>query len=52
MEATSHKTTYSGDGIRVDTDGGLLGAFDHEGRCVESVVRPDCGLVRFYAATE
>lgn len=52
MRETNHKTTHSGDGIRVDTSGGLLGALDLKGTYVETVVCPDCGLIRFYAATE
>lgn len=52
MEETDHKTTYNGDGIRVDTAGGVLGALDLKGKYVETVVCPDCGLVRFYASTE
>lgn len=52
MAETSHKTTYNGDGLRVNTDGGLLGALDLRGEYVETVVCPECGLVRFYASTE
>lgn len=49
MEETSHKTTYNGDGIRVDASGGLLGALDLSGEYVTSYVCPNCRLVRFYA---
>lgn len=52
MEETNHKTTYNGDVIHVNASGGLLGALDLKGWYVETVVCPDCGLVRFYAATE
>ncbi|SFR61515.1 hypothetical protein [Halogeometricum limi] len=49
MRRVGHTTTYSGDGIRVDTDGGVLGALDLKGDHVQTYVCPDCGLVRFYA---
>lgn len=49
MEATGHKTTYEGEGIRVNTDGGLLGALDLRGGHVQAYVCPECALVRFYA---
>ena len=50
MEATEHKTTYKGDGIRIDTDGGILGnLLQLRGKYANAYVCPDCGLIRFYA---
>ncbi|WP_148415262.1 hypothetical protein [Haloferax sp. KTX1] len=49
MASVGHKTTYNGDGLRVDTDGGLLGALDIRGSYVQAYVCESCGLVRFYA---
>lgn len=50
MEATEHKTTYSGDGIRVDTAGGVLGELlQVKGDYLTAYVCPECRLVRFYA---
>lgn len=50
METTEHKTTYKGDGIRIDTDGGVLGnLLQLKGKYVNAYVCPECGLIRFYA---
>ena len=49
MKSVSHKTTYNGDGIRVKSGGGILGALDLKGKYVNAYVCPECGLVRFYA---
>ncbi|WP_157972742.1 hypothetical protein [Haloprofundus halophilus] len=49
MEGVNHETTYNGDGIRVDSGGGILGALDLKGSYVDAMLCPDCGLVRFYA---
>ena len=51
MEETTHKTSYSGDGIRIGSSGGLLGALDLKGKYLTCYVCPDCGLARFYADT-
>ena len=32
LEGTEHKTTYSGDGLGIDTGDGILGALDLQGR--------------------
>jgi len=31
MDETDHKTSYRGDGIRIDAGGGVLGALDLKG---------------------
>lgn len=47
---TEHKTTYDGDGLRIDTDGGILGnMLGLEGTYLGCHVCPACGLVRFSA---
>ena len=51
MEATDHKTSHRGDGIRIGTAGGLLGALDLKGKYLTCHVCPRCGLARFYADT-
>lgn len=51
MEATDHKTSYRGDGIRIDAGGGLLGALDLKGTYLTCYICPECGLARFYADT-
>lgn len=49
MRETEHETSYRGDGIRIDVEGGLLGKLDLEGKYLTCRVCPECGLVRFYA---
>ena len=50
MKETEHKSNYSGDGIRIETGGGILGdLLDLKGEYLTSYVCPECGLVRFYA---
>lgn len=49
MEATEYKTTYKGDGIRIGTDGGILGNLLQLGKYADAYVCPECGLIRFYA---
>ncbi|WP_224268592.1 hypothetical protein [Haloprofundus salinisoli] len=49
MEEIDHKTTYNGDGIRVGSGGGILGALDLKGGYVDAYLCRECGLVRFYA---
>ncbi|MFC6733487.1 MULTISPECIES: hypothetical protein [unclassified Haladaptatus] len=52
MEKSEHRTSYEGDGIRVDTDGGILGnVLQLKGKYVGCYVCPACGLVRFYAGS-
>lgn len=49
MEPTDRRTSYRGDGIRIESGGGLLGALDLKGQYLDAVVCPECGLVRLYA---
>ncbi|SFF84457.1 hypothetical protein SAMN04488063_0500 [Halopelagius inordinatus] len=49
MRETDHKTSYRGDGIRIDVEGGLLGKLDLKGTYLNCHVCPECGLARFYA---
>lgn len=49
MDETTHKPSYSGDGIRIESAGGVLGALDLKGSYPTCYVRPDCGLTRFSA---
>ena len=51
MNETKHKTSYGGDGIRIDTEGGFLGALDLKGKYLNCYICPNCGLARFYADT-
>lgn len=48
MDETTHKTSYGGDGIRIEAGGGLLGALDLKGSYLNC---QECGLARFYADT-
>lgn len=49
LEAVDHMTTYSGDGVRIETDGGILGALNLRGSYAQAYVCESCGLIRFYA---
>ena len=49
MEETEHKSSYSGDGIRIETGGGILGTLDLKGNYLSCYVCPECKLARFYA---
>lgn len=49
MDETDHKTTYRGDGIRIETGGGILAALDLKGNYLTCYICPECGLARFYA---
>lgn len=50
LAETEHETTDSGDGIRIETEGGIPGdRFQFEGEYLTSYICPNWGLVRFYA---
>ena len=51
MQETEHMTSYQGDGIRIETSGGILGALNLRGGYLTCYICPDCGLARFYADT-
>lgn len=51
MNETEHKTSYRGDGIRIESGSGLLGMLDLKGPYLTSYICPDCGLARYYADT-
>ena len=51
MGDTDHKTSYRGDGVRIGSSGGLLGALDRKGSYLTGYICPDYGLARFYADT-
>jgi len=49
MEPVDHQTSYGGDGVRIETSGGILGALDLKGEYLDAYLCPECSLVRFYA---
>ncbi|WP_327052551.1 hypothetical protein [Halomicrococcus gelatinilyticus] len=49
MEPVDHQTSYGGDGVRIETSGGVLGALDLKGTHLDAYLCPECNLVRFYA---
>jgi hypothetical protein len=51
MGESDHKTSHRGDGIRIGTSGGILGALDLKGTYLTCYICPNCGLARFYADT-